>query len=178
MWGENVDFELMKEILRRPILSTRYGTGFFRMPTIVSDNEKFYRAVDPSTAGCTITDGQLRVSANAFNDSNCQPSGDRSSLRADPADAKRRPADAIIQVITKEIRDIVYIRIAPNDKTNVATYLPDVIHRPVCTIATRSENLAHCQIECLPEIKNTHFKKLKAVLARLAEVHGLIVQPE
>lgn len=160
------------------MFSARYGIGFFSMPTIVSDDEKFYRAVDLSKAEYTITDGQLRVSANAFNDRNCQPSGDRSSLRPDPADTKRCPADAIIQVITKEVRDIANIRIAPNDDANVANYRPDVIHRPLCVIATKSENLAHCQVECLPEIKNTHFKKLKEALARLAEAHGLIVQPE
>ena len=149
--------------------------------TYVDDVEVLYRAVRANADEYRLeTDGRLRFTANAFKDSLCKPSVDRSNLRNDPRDTRFSPSDGVTSLITKDVRAIGTVLVMnPDGRTVKQVYRVDALHRPVIkSEAEPRDNPAHCQIECDPEIRNTHFKKLKEALALLATQRGWIVEPE
>jgi serine/threonine protein phosphatase PrpC len=147
-------------------------------PTLVEDSEFLFRSVRSGGDEYRYENGTLHISSQAFRDFGNKPSVDRNSLRSDPKDAKLTATDGVCQVLTQEVRAICHIRQLPNEKDDKSTYGVDAIHRPrEAKPPNINENKAHCQIECSPEIANTHFKKLKEALAKLANKYGWIVPP-
>lgn len=149
--------------------------------THVDDSELLYRAIRAGTDEYRLeADGRLRFTANAFKDSFCKPSVDRSSLRMEPRDTRFNSSDGVASLITKDVRAIGSVSVrSPDGKEVKLVYSVDVHHRPIAKSDEEPrENPAHCQIECAPEIKNTHFKKLKEALALLATERGWVVEPE
>lgn len=145
--------------------------------TRVEDCEVLYRAVRADCNEYRIEeDGTLRFTVNAFNDSGNKPSVDRSSMRPDPRDTRLNASDGVTAVVTSDVRNIGPVSVeAPDGKVS---YAVDVQHRPLAKSETQpKENIAHCQIECDPEIKRSHFKKIKEALAILATKRGWTVEP-
>ena len=143
--------------------------------TRVEDNELLYRAVRANGDEYCVADGVLRITANAFNDRTSKPSVDRSSVRPDPRDTRLSPTDAVTSLVTEDVREIGPIKIAA--PSGPVSYSVDVHHRPIDGSETEAANPAHCQIECDPEIKSTHYKRVKEALALLATKRGWSVPP-
>ena len=149
--------------------------------TQVDDSELLYRAVRKDADEYRLeADGRLRFTANAFKDQFCKPSVDRSSLRVDPRDTRFSTSDGVTSLVTEDVRAIGSVAVRSSDGKEVKlVYRVDVQHRPITKSETEPrDNPAHCQIECDPEIKNTHFKKLKEALALLATQRGWVVEPD
>src|SRR5258708_1453769 len=113
----------------------------------VDDDELLYRRVraqyyhrDP--------DNRPYVSANAFNDPEKKPSVDRAHLTGfDPSCTRWDQSDAIVSLLTEEVRGINTI--VENTATGrlIAPYVIDVKPDPVKDHATLPDNLAHAKIE-------------------------------
>lgn len=158
-------------------------------PTTVAHDEWLYRRIRSDMQEYAIVEGAVRFSANAFNDREFKPSVDRSTLRANPADMKLDPSDGIAKCLAESIRnrcDIPIdgaafdkVRERPHEQAALERYAVDVLHRPILRTENEAENLAHCQIETAPVVRSaTRFKKLKEALARIADEHGFVVEPE
>lgn len=146
--------------------------------TPVEDIEDLYRAIRSDGTEFTVTGGQVRFSASAFNDRARKPSVDRSAVRTDPRDSRKSATDGVAVVRAAQVRSIRTIRVDPAKKVDERTYQVDAIHRPLPDDNDPTENPAHCQIECCPSIAtDNHFKKLKEALALLANSRGFIVAP-
>lgn len=149
-------------------------------PTHVDDGEALYRAVRVSKDEYVIAaNGQVIITARAFTDPDRKPSVDRSSIRTDPSETKFSPSDGVTKLMVHEVRAIGHIRTEPDKKDSTKVYTVDAVHRPRLASETEPrENLAHCQVECMPHIKPTHFdKRLREALANIATQHGLVVLP-
>lgn len=149
--------------------------------THVDDSEVLYRAVRADADEYRMeADGRPRFTANAFKDPFCKPSVDRNSLRPEPRDTRFRSSDGVTSLVSKDVRAIGSVFVmSPDGKEVRLVYRVDVLHRPVVKSDTEPrDNPAHCQIECDPAIKNTHFKRLKEALALLATERGWVVEPE
>lgn len=145
--------------------------------THVEDGELLYRAVRTNSDEYRIEDGILRFTATAFNDVECKPSVDRSAMRADPRDTRFSPTDGITSIVARDVRAIAAVSV--NSPDGKITYRVDVQHRPITeSDINPRDNPAHCQIECDPEIRRTHYKKLKEALAYLATKRGWTIAPE
>jgi hypothetical protein len=143
--------------------------------TIVDDAEDLYRSIRADDY--SYYDGKVVFSSTAFDDRDMKPSVDRSSMRTNPAEARISPTDGVTKVLTADVRKSCKIPIIRNGVA-VGDYAVDAIHRPIENDPTEADNLAHCQIECDPLIDSgSRFRKLKAALATLANVHGFIVEP-
>ena len=142
----------------------------------VDNGEVLYRSVRADCDEYRVDEGRLRITANAFKDSCNKPSVDRSSMRLDPRESRLGPTDGVASLVTVDVRKIGPLTIAaPGGRVS---YAVDVQHRPIQQSASDvKENLAHCQIECNPDIKRNHFKKLKEALAYLASQRGWSVEP-
>jgi hypothetical protein len=145
--------------------------------TRVEDSELLYRAVRANSGEYRFDEGVLRFTATAFNDVECRPSVDRSSMRVDPRDTRFSPTDGITSLVTRDVRAISAVSV--NSPEGKITYRVDVQHRPITKSDLDSrENPAHCQVECDPEIRRTHSKRLKESLAFLATKRGWTISPE
>lgn len=147
----------------------------------VGDGEVLWRNVRPEEV--TYPDGQLKISATAFNDFKKQPSVDRKDLRNDPSETKKGPVDGVAQLVTSDVRAIV-IQVDPNAKDvakKTQNHKIDVIAREILADPANAvdENLAHAQIEASPDyINDTRFKKLKDALCRLAQTQPWAIEPK
>jgi hypothetical protein len=147
------------------------------LPTIVDDAEDLYRSIRANANEFSYQDGKLVFSSSAFDDRFMKPSVDRSSFRANPADARITPTDGVAKVLTADVRKSCKIPIIKNGVA-VAEHAADAIHRPIENDPSQADNPAHCQVECNPLIASgARFKKLKAALANLANRHGFVVKP-
>lgn len=146
--------------------------------TLVADLESVYRSIRYDAGEYAYIDGQLVFSQSAFNDRELKPSVDRSSLRPDPIDAKQSPSDGITQLKVADVRTRCKINIVDEKGKPTDEYAVDVIHRPLKSPPEKTENLAHCQIECNPIITSpSRFRRLKEALAALATQHGFLIEP-
>lgn len=147
----------------------------------VGEGEFLWRNVRPEEV--SYPDGQLKISATAFNDFNKQPSVDRKDLRNDPSETRKGPDDGVAQLVTRDVRAIA-IQVDPNAKDNAKKtqiHHIDVIAREILAdpVNAIAENLAHAQIEASPGyINDTRFKKLKDALCRLAESQPWAIGPK
>jgi hypothetical protein len=147
-------------------------------PTKVDDSEDAYRAIRANGREYARVNGVIKFSATAFDDREKKPSVDRSSIRTKPEEARVATSDGVTKVGALEVRKSCKVDITDAKGKSTGTYAVDVIHRPILASATGPENLAHCQIECAPQIdSSSRFKKLKEALANIATKHGFIVQP-
>ena len=123
-----------------------------------------------------------RLSSAAFNDPGKKPSVDRAAIRPDPSLAKKSVSQGVASLLTEEVRTRVQVLVNPTAPPGQqVAYKVNVFARPIPANdpSGQPENPAHAQIESSPEFaSNTHFNKLKDKLARIAELRGLVLQPE
>lgn len=147
--------------------------------TFVENAEALYRAVSANSEHYELISGGLRVSSSAFNDRWRKPSVDRSAFRADPKYTRKKETDGVTRLRASEVRSICDLRVEPNSRENRSTYCVDVVHRPVTAKGSQPENVAHCQVECAPDLSSdAHFRKLKEALAIIATANGFVVMPK
>jgi|ERR1700686_4928588 hypothetical protein len=77
--------------------------------TIVDDAEALYRSIRANSDEYSYQNGTLFFSSAAFDDRDMTPSVDRSSIRTDPADARRNPTDGVAKILGA-VRNAVGIR--------------------------------------------------------------------
>src|SRR5229473_863250 len=132
--------------------------------TVVDDAEDLYRSIRANSDEYDYQNGKVFFSSSAFDDRLKTPSVDRSSIRTDPADARKNATDGVAKLLTRDVRSSCKIPIIKNG-TPAGDYAVDVVHRPIENDPVEAENLAHSQIECNPVIESgSRFRKLKAAL--------------
>ncbi|MCJ2140260.1 hypothetical protein [Methylobacterium sp. E-066] len=146
-------------------------------PTKVENDEFLYRSIraNPSEPEeYSYASGKLIISVSAFNDRGNKPSVDRSLLRDKPEEAKKNSSDGVAALLAEDVRNIKGVKVTA-ERTDERTYYVDAIHRPLLADPV---NLAHCQVECDPELANpSRFRKIKEALAIIATKHGFVIDP-
>ena len=135
--------------------------SFFKNPhDPVTDDEILYRRIRLAGPGVKSEQGELKISASAFNDSiKRQPSVDRASLQENgPESSKQASTDGVLSLNAGEIR-------AEPVAYNDFKFILDIHADPMET------NKAHAIIVTSPEYRNEKdFRKAQERLARLATV--------
>lgn len=149
--------------------------------TLVEGGEELIRSVPniPECHGSDPDTGALKLSVSAFNDPGRQPSVDRRNMLAFLDAAKRNASHGLVKVIASEVRSIDLKIIDPNGEPSDTSYKIDVAHRPIDegNPDNLPPNPAHSQVESVPVLTNSRFKKLKERLAQIAERHGWVSAP-
>lgn len=131
----------------------------------VGDDELLYHRVRAEHFG-RDAENKPFVSANAFNDKRKKPSVDRAHLTGfDPAYRRWEQSDAIVSLLTEEVRAIDTIVENTATGSPIAPYVIDVRPDPVKDHATLPGNPAHAQIQADREMTGSAFGRLKNVLA-------------
>jgi hypothetical protein len=133
----------------------------------VGDDELLYRRVREQYIS-RDAENKPFVSANAFNDKQKKPSVDRAHLTGfDPQRARWEQSDAIVSLLTEEVRAINSIIERTATGTPVAPYLIDVRPDPLKDHPTLPDNPAHAQIQADRDMTGSAFSRLKEVLAQM-----------
>lgn len=138
----------------------------------VEDRELLFRSVAPDSV--SWQGKNWRLSSQAFNDRQMQPSVDRRQLCGTPEATKQGVGDGVVQLRAGEIRKSVRVSCESGVSVDQARkfYSVDVTARPL------PDNAAHAQIEADPEISSKgHFRRIKEALCRLAEQHNWAALP-
>lgn len=139
----------------------------------VTNEEVLYRCVFYGRNTYQIQNNIAYLTSQAFADRAKRPSVDRADLCGNnPCYSQKNEKDAIVSLITKDVRLINNV-IQNNPKGEPEfTYKIDVLPRPL------EENPAHAQIEPSPEYRNDKpFRKLLERLAFLANQRGWEIEP-
>jgi len=133
------------------------------LQTPITDDEILYRRIPHDKSFLVVQDGKTRVSSQAFSDRAFRPSVDRAMLREhDPKQTQQSPSDAIVSLVTKDVRSIDTIA------RQAQSFQVDVEHVPIINVLLGLDNLAHAEIYTKPECDKNVFRKLKERLAQLA----------
>ncbi|MBD2518183.1 hypothetical protein H6G93_25035 [Nostoc sp. FACHB-973] len=135
------------------------------MDDVITDDEVLYRCVFRGVDKYySIGEFGAKVSSQAFADRGMAPSVDRAKLcNCNPKWTQKNPDDAVVSLITGDIRMIDNIVQRDDKGKEILAYKIDV-----CPRATDS-NPSHAQIEPSPEYKNkAPFRKVIERLAFLA----------
>jgi hypothetical protein len=141
--------------------------------------EVLFRSVRPDEVTAEGS-GKWRLSSTAFNDGGRKPSVDRAAIHPNPIEAKKNATDGIVELLTEEVRKdrIIINADAPAHRQRI--YIVNVFAREIRAGNPQGlpENLAHAQIESAPAFQtDSHFKKLKERLCRLAETRPFRIAP-
>ena len=149
---------------------------------IVQDDEELYRNVrgELEYDEYSYNDaGALIIHSAAFRDRFKKPSVDRAKLKKfNPRCAKLNETNGIVSLIAADVRSIRGVVTKIDDK-DVVPHTIDIIYDPI-----PGENCAHSQIVVIPEFfgstnkKNSTFKLLQRLLARLATQNGWTLKPK
>jgi hypothetical protein len=113
-------------------------------------------------------DNEVIVSANAFNDPQQKPSVDRAHLtRFDPQHTRWEQSDAIVSLMTHEVRAIRSVIENTATGQPIGPYSFEVRPDPIQNHETLPDNPAHAQIEADRQMTGSAFKRLKEVLAQM-----------
>lgn len=139
----------------------------------VEDNELLYRCVFYGRDCYKIEGSTVRISSQAFADRRFAPSVDRSKLcDHDPSHTQIDSKDAVVSLVTQEVRLIDTVIQRDDKGRTVCTYKIDVYSDP------KQDNVAHAEIRPTPEYANKSvFRKLLERLAFLANQREWEIKP-
>lgn len=145
----------------------------------VRDDEVLYRRVQAGRNYYEVAPFSrqvTRISSQAFNDRGYKPSVDRAELREhDPARSQHEDTDAVLKLLTADIRSIPPVPERKDNKSAVNHEL-DVVPDPIRGHPDHPDNPAHALIIPNPAFRKTKpkkvFRRVKEALARLAMEEG------
>lgn len=151
---------------------------------VIADEEELYRSVRGQLSAEEYSydenSGKLIIRGKAFLDRTKEPSVDRAKLRNFvPSFSQKNPTDAIVTLISKEVRSIGDVKTRKQDG-NIELHTVNILYDP---LYTTPQNLAHSKITADPEFfgaekkQKDAFKLLRYSLARLATKNGWTVPP-
>jgi hypothetical protein len=144
---------------------------------LITDAEILYRRVPHDRSFLVVQDGKMRVSSQAFADRLFRPSVDCANLcEHDPRHTQRQQLDAVVSVVTGNVRAINNITKTGTDG-QVQRFTIDVEHMPIVNHPLEPDNLAHAEIHTKPACDKNVFRKLKERLAQLANERLWEIEP-
>ncbi len=147
------------------------------LKTPITNSEILYRRIPHDKNFLVLQDGKIRLSSQAFSDRNFRPSVDRASLREnDPRQTQRTLSDAVVSLITKDVRSIDYI-VKASHEGYFQSFDVDVEHVPIINDSLGLDNPAHAEIYIIPQCDKNVFRKLKERLAQLANERLWEIEP-
>jgi len=141
---------------------------------VVANDETLYRRVQFGRDHYTVEQGVVRISSQAFSDSEFKPSVDRAILRDNnPRNAMKAATDGILTLVASDVRSIPLQRFNPD-----VEYLVDVLPDAIENDPELPDNPAHAKICTTPPCEKNVFRRLKEALAQLASGKWSVKPPD